>query len=91
MPEEKKVKVAQVIVNPLLPVMHCDHVAITTRSDDLLFLRFCSLLPEGIFEQAKLMISANSLKSMIDVLCKVCKYYPTEPKEAEGKTTAKER
>ncbi|BDD87986.1 hypothetical protein [Desulfofustis limnaeus] len=57
-----------------------DHTHLSIREDDLCMLRMSATLPEGLFEQAKIMTTKSHLRSLIDVLCKQLEYYP-EPKE----------
>jgi hypothetical protein len=41
-------------------------------------MRFAVGLPEGHYEQTRLMTTSKDLKKIIDVLCRVTKYYPGE-------------
>jgi len=94
MPEEKKEKKEKAVpfmLNPLLPVVHFDHLTITARGDGLQFLRLSTALPEGIVEQARLLVQDARLRRMIDVLCRHCNYYPTQVEKTQDKAKAKER
>jgi len=72
-------------------VLFADNLYAIRRSDGLNLLRFTSMMPgpEGhCEEQACLMIPDQSLKSMIDALCRVCNHYPEKGKTVK-KTTKK--
>ncbi len=69
-------------LNHALPSIFADGIVITTRSDDLAFLRVFSYLPEGMMEQARITMTVGRLRSAIDVLCAQLQYYPTKPSTA---------
>ena len=86
-PEKKEV---QIRLNPTLPTLFVDHLAITKRSDGGFFLRMIADLPEGWTEQVKLMIGGERLKKFADVICAQLDYYPSKPAKAQGRAVAKE-
>ncbi len=63
-----------------LPTVFVDNLMISTRSDGLNYLRFSTALPEGLKEEARMMIPMENLKRMIDILCQQCDHFPTKPK-----------
>ncbi|MCX7047155.1 MAG: hypothetical protein NTX50_16915 [Candidatus Sumerlaeota bacterium] len=76
MPDEKKEATANIIPNHLLPSIAVDQVMLGRRSDGMSLLRMYSTLPEGMVEQARIMIQQSRMKPMIDALCKHSNYYP---------------
>ena len=53
-----------------------DGIEVGVRDDDICFLRLISELPEGAFEQYKIMTNRPNLKKIINSLCSALKYYP---------------
>ena len=80
MSDNKKKKTLKLRLNENLPTVFVDNLVIATRSDGLNFLRFATALPEGLKEEARMLIPTESLKRMLDVLCKQCDYFPVKPK-----------
>lgn len=90
MSDNKKKKVFQIHVNESLPTVFVDNLMITTRTDSLYLVRFTTSLPEGLKEQCRMMIPKESMRGMLDVLCKQCDYFPSKPKQnAKTKTKTK--
>jgi hypothetical protein len=65
-----------------------DHFMVATRKDGLNLLRFSTNLPEGITEEARLVVTKEHLEKVIDALCDHCDYYPKK-KPANKKSTRK--
>ena len=80
MPDNKKKKIPEIPINETLATVFVDHLSISIRSDGLGYLRFGTALPEGLKEEARMMIPVESLKRMIDVLCQQCDHFPAKPK-----------
>ena len=85
--EESK-KVIEIHANDALPTIFVDNLMINTRSDEICFIRFTTLLPEGLKEQVRILIPQERVKRMIDALCKHCDYFPK--KEKQKKESKKE-
>ncbi len=79
MPSEGKTKTVEMRVNDTLPTVFVDNMNITTRGDGNHLVRLLTLLPEGLREQARIMVPDKSLRNMIDVLCAHSNYYPAKP------------
>lgn len=80
MPDNKKKKILEIRINETLATVFVDNLMISTRTDGLNYLRFCTALPEGLKEEARMMIPMENLKRMIDILCNQCNYFPAKPK-----------
>lgn len=65
-------------LNHNISTLWVDVFNINTREDNLLLIRFCANLPEGLCEQAKIMTSKDNIKGFIDILCSNLNYYPTK-------------
>lgn len=76
----------QIIANGDLQTSFADHIFVGTRKDDIVLLRFLASLPEGLREEARLMIPKPSLKKILDAICRQCDYYP-EKAETTPKTS----
>ncbi|HDR15404.1 MAG TPA: hypothetical protein ENN79_08005 [Desulfobacteraceae bacterium] len=80
---EQKIKTAELYADMSLKSLWVDNLHVAIREDDVCFLRWSTSLPEGFFEQARLMSGKKQLKEMIDILCFTTDYYP----EKEGLTS----
>ena len=56
-----------------------DGINLGRRSDGTYILRWLSCLPEGNIEQARLALSADVMKKIIDLLCQQADHYPERP------------
>ena len=70
-------------LNDNLSTPWADGMNIAVREDNILFIRFSTSLPEGIFEQARLFTSKDFAIKMADILCKSLDYYPVKDKKAK--------
>ena len=80
MSNKKREDTPQISINKNLPTVFVDNLMISTRNDGLNYLRFSTALPEGLKEEARMMIPMENLKRMIDILCRQCEHFPTKPK-----------
>ena len=64
--------------NPALPNLWVDSLNVASREDNVCVLRFFTSLPEGFFEQVRVMTDKQKLKQFIDALCSTINYYPTK-------------
>lgn len=74
---EKK-NVLEVYANQSLSTVFVDNLAVTKRGDGMYFLRLTALLPEGLKEQAQIIVPDRALKKMLDVLCRICDHFPAK-------------
>ncbi len=81
-------EIVELILNNNLPVVTSDNLSFYLRADDVCLLRLSTQLPEGLLEQARIMINKERLIDMIDVICSNINYYPVKPK-AKKKTSTK--
>lgn len=88
MPDKDKKEVAGIPVNDALSTVFVDNLMVATRSDSLNLVRFTTSLPDGLKEEARMIIPMESLKRMLDVLCEQCNYFPIKQKPKK-KTTNK--
>lgn len=75
----KKEKNIQPIVfnkNTNLPNIWIDSFTLAKRNDDICMLRFFTHLPEGHFEQSRIITSKQNLEILVDKLCSALKYSP---------------
>ena len=73
-------------LNNNLPNVWVDSMNLSVRSDDICFLRFATSLPEGFFEQCRILTNKDKLKGMVDAICEAIDYYPSKkqpPKKAK--------
>ncbi len=75
---KQKTKKVVPVLNNNLSTLWVDIFNVGYRGDDHLFIRLCSSLPDGIFEQARIMTSKERIKGLIDALCSTMEYYPTK-------------
>ncbi|WP_417910247.1 hypothetical protein [Candidatus Electronema sp. PJ] len=73
--------IQQLITNPELSTHFVDSVTISGRSDNLFLTRFSLQLPEGMFEQSRVLATKDFLCRFVDALCANLNYYPTPKKE----------
>jgi len=76
--EEKSSPPVELKLNPRLSTNWVDTINIGVRGDEQVLVRFLTNLPEGIFEQSRLMTSKEHLKKFIDLFCSTLDYYPTK-------------
>ena len=78
MSTEKNRNITEVNLNNNLSTIYVDNIIPFRRNDGVYFIRCLSQLPQGLFEQARLMIDNEHIKSIINNLCKSADYYPTK-------------
>lgn len=66
-------------VNDSLPTLFIDGAVVRHRNDGVSFIRLTASLPDVNSEQARIMISDEDLRKIIDALCQSINYYPTKP------------
>jgi len=81
MPDKKKQK--EIVYNSGLSTLYADSLQFSSRSDDIMFLRFLTHTPEGLSEQARIIIPKRNLQGMLDILCNSLKYQPKMDKSEE--------
>ncbi len=84
MSTEQKHSPTQVHFNANLPTLFVDHAIIGTRNDGMCLIRFLAGLPDGNWEQVRVMTDTKRLQLIIDVLCQASKYYPAKPAETKA-------
>jgi len=62
--------------NTNLPNIWIDSFNLATRNDDICMLRFFTHLPEGHFEQSRIITNRKNLEILVDKLCSTLKYSP---------------
>ncbi|MBW1670435.1 MAG: hypothetical protein JRF20_01995 [Deltaproteobacteria bacterium] len=86
---DKENKPLEINLNTNLNSIWADNFTIDIREDNICLIRFLTGLPEGIFEQARIMTSKEDLKKFIDALCQVSTYYPIKKEKKGAKKTTK--
>jgi hypothetical protein len=71
-------------LNQKLQPIWIDDFNLNIRADNLCLIRFLTSLPEGVFEQTRVMTSKNNLKKLIDLMCSLLQYYPS-PRDVNDK------
>jgi len=74
--DEKRKEGPSLIINHNLPTIWADNFHISIREDKLCFFRVEAQLPEGLVEQARIMLGFEHFKKFLDVGCKTSGYYP---------------
>ena len=80
---EKKEEVT-LNLNPNLPTVFADRLHFLMREDGFAVLRWIQVLPEFSAEVARVMVTENHLKRIIDLLCKNIGHYPTPDEDKEA-------
>ena len=86
MPNEPKV-VPTIHTNDNLQTLYVDGAEIHKRTDGMHLIRFTALLPEGAFEQLRIIIDEEHLHKIIDAMCSNSNYYPEKPVKPEKTKT----
>ena len=76
--------------NDNLQTLYVDGAEIRKRNDGMHFIRFTADLPEGKFEQFRIIIDEEHLRGILDIMCSVSNYYPEKPVKPE-KTKTREK
>ena len=76
--EEKGSPPLELKLNASLSTNWIDTINVRVRDDNLVLIRFLTNLPEGIFEQSRIMTSKEYLRKFIDLFCSSLDYYPTK-------------
>ena len=78
--EEKITQPMELNLNPNLSTNWVDTINIGIREDNMFLVRFLTNLPEGIFEQSRVMTSKEHMIKFVDLLCSTLDYYPEKTK-----------
>lgn len=74
--KDQKPAVPTLNANPTLPNLWVDNLSVAAREDGICALRFFTTLPEGIFEQVRVMTDKQKLIKFVDAICNTLDYYP---------------
>lgn len=72
-------------VNPELPNLWVDGLNVSAREDNIYVVRFFTSLPEGVFEQTRVITHKEKLKKFVDALSENLDYYPTKKTKPKTK------
>ena len=89
MADNKDERLVELKTNDGLPTLFIDNLVINTRSDKHYLVRFATELPEGLREQARVLVPEDHLKRMLDVLCKHVGHFPSKPKSKPKRASGK--
>lgn len=81
---ETQKKEQMVHLDPALKTVFADKVQLLMRADGLAILRWIQDFPEFSSEVARVIVTQDHLKRIIDLLCQNTGHYPT-PDEGSGK------
>lgn len=74
-------------LGPSKPPLWVDSVTMAVRDDNICLLDFSAKLPEGRYEQAKIITTSNHLKKIVGLICNALDYYPEKTnKQSEPST-----
>lgn len=79
--KEEDAQTIEMKLNPNLTTTWVDGVSFNLRDDNICLMRFMSTLPEGVYEQSRLMTSKEVLVKIAESLCLSLDYYPKKPKK----------
>jgi len=88
MPNKRNI-VPTIRANDNLQTLYVDGAEIHKRNDGMHFIRFTAGLPEGTFEQFRIIIDAEHLHKIIDAMCSNANYYPEKPAKRKKAATQK--
>ncbi|MCF8044474.1 MAG: hypothetical protein K9J83_01340 [Desulfarculaceae bacterium] len=63
-------------INNDLPPTWVDYIVPMAREDGIFFLRFATIMPEGLVEQARIITDNEVMKQFVDSICSAMDYYP---------------
>ncbi|MCK5680433.1 hypothetical protein KAI46_06435 [bacterium] len=66
-----------------LPNSWIDNFNLGVRDDGVCLLRFATSLPEGHFEQSRILTSKDKLKMFADLICNTLDYFPVKEKKSK--------
>lgn len=82
MSNKKRVSPQEIHLNDDLPILYVDTCAMSHRTDGLNYLSFATNTPnapKSIAEQVRLIIDDESLRTIIDDLCRTINHFPEKP------------
>lgn len=71
----------QILADHSLKALWADDIQLALRDDDICFIRFSTHLPEGYYEQCRIMLSKKNIEKFVEVACEVLNYYPSPKQE----------
>lgn len=86
MKEKETPKGIELIPNHGLGTPWVDVFNVSLREDGQVLVRFFTQLPEGVFEQSRIMTNKDQLKTLVDSICDGLGHYPVKKKEKKKKT-----
>jgi hypothetical protein len=84
---EREKKEIEIYVNPAMPTVFSDKVQLMVRNDGLAVLRWIHELPELHSEVARVLVTQDHLKKIIDLFCRNTGYYPTPSPDTDTKAS----
>lgn len=69
--------------NPSIPTVFIDAIQTLRRSDDHCILRLFTGLPEGSFEQSRMILTKKNFLEFLENSCKLFNHYPKAPEVEE--------
>ena len=81
----------EIIGNESLPTLFVDHVSVSGRNDDIMYIRFSTSTPEGIREQARIITTKKALERMQEVFSKALALAAAPLSKKPGKGAALEK
>lgn len=71
-------------INGNLATLFVDGVQVAVRRDGVFLLRFTSHLPEAHREQVRMMVTKDSMRQILDVMCRQVGHYPEKMPAAKN-------
>lgn len=69
----------EIKLNPALQPLWIDYLDPSIRDDDIILVRLATSLPEGIYEQARIVTNKEKMTNYIKDICALLDYYPEKP------------
>ena len=88
MPTRKRATPKEVYTNDDLPILYVDTIDTRRREDGVTYLSFATNIPDRIVEQVRIMVDGESLRGMIDDLCRTSGYFPVRPAKKQTSPTS---
>jgi hypothetical protein len=83
---DNKPQNTEIAVNPLCSTLFCDVAVVSRRRDGTILMRFCNqdLIPNVLAEQARVVVTCDHAKRIVDVLQRQIDLVPDQPAKRDS-------
>lgn len=74
-----------VILRPDVPTIFSEQLRVAHRKDGMFLLSWLQSVPETFIEQARILVTKEHIKLIINSLCETANYYPEKPDSIDKK------